>query len=149
MWKTGRGSEVYLEVDSSVGANVCNMVTKLNLEVGAGTNINPRGQPQLLKGPPGPLKLWYSCLRIQLKCMRCVLPMSIMICRVVLAQYISSVESSESAACAPSSKFSISPSFMSLVGLSTVRFSFLMLILFELLESSRDWSFDWSSDKWS
>ena len=68
------------------------------------------------------------------------LPMSIMICRVVRAQHISSVESSLSEVeQAPSSKFSISPpAFMSLESLSTRRFSFLMLTLFESLERSRD-----------
>ena len=68
------------------------------------------------------------------------LPMSIMICCVVLAQHISSVESSLSEVeQAPSSKFSTSqPAFMSLESVSTRRFSFRMLTLFESLERSND-----------
>ena len=63
-----------------------------------------------------------------------------MICRVVLAHNISCVVSSLSEVeQEPSSKFSISPpAFMSLESLSTRRFSFRMLTLFESLERSRD-----------
>ena len=72
-------------------------------------------------------------------CKESVLPVSIMICRVVLAQNISPVGSSLSKVGQVSpSKFSVPLAFMSLVSLSTMRFSLLMLTLFESSESSRD-----------